>query len=150
MNIIDFDDLLIRMGTLEQAAFSEFEDATHHILATWMKELGLSDAIITEAMPSCLLALGVLAFQRRAEIRQGRVLMWLREQTRNLVVRYWRKVDEQSTPPPKLTVHRVHRQVSKLDGNARTYVRTARRLNVPAGWLRRRHRWLLKRSAAKA
>ena len=149
MNFIDFDDLLDRMATLEQAAFTEFEDATHALVSTWLHDFGLPEATVNQTMPSCLLALGVVAAQRRAEIERGRVLIWLRVQTRSLVLRYWREADEQSSPPPKLTAHRARREASKLDGGTRRYARAARKLNVPPGWLRRRHRRLLARSVTE-
>ena len=143
MNFIDFDNLLYRMATLEQAAFLEFEDSMRDIVMRWLLECGLTEAAAIRETPNCLLALAVMVVQRRTEIENGRVLTWLRLQTRNLVVDYWRETDQKSPFSPKLTAKRAREQVSGLDGSSAAYTRASKTLGVPPGWLRRRHRHIL-------
>jgi hypothetical protein len=145
MNFIDFDYLLQRMACLEQAAFTEFEDALRDLVCDWLRECGLAEEKIVREAPGCLLALAVLIVQRRTEIEDGRVLIWLRIQTRNLVVPYWRKADERSAPARTLTAGRTRQQLARLDAGRAPYSPVARQLGVPPGWLRRRHRRLLAR-----
>ena len=145
MNFIDFDYLLQRMVLLEHAAFEEFDDVFRDAVANWLREFGLAETDVARETPNCLLALGVMVVQRRAEIEKGRALVWLRVQTRNLVVRYWREAERQSPLSTQLTADRAHRQVCKLDGSTAAYSLVARELGVPSVWLRRRHRQLVGR-----
>lgn len=149
MNFIDFDYLLQQMALLEQAAFTEFDDALRDLVSDWLREWGMAEAEVEREVPSCLLALAVLVVQRRAEIENGRVLAWLRIQTRNLVVRYWREADQQFSPATTLTAGRTRQQLAMLDGGRAAYSPVARQLGIPPGWLRRRHRRLLARLATE-
>src|SRR5690348_17287530 len=78
MKFIDFDFLLERMVGLEQAAFLEFEEAMRDRIVGWLREIGLSEEEVVTETPRCLLGLGILAVQRRREIKSGRFLVWCR------------------------------------------------------------------------
>lgn len=147
MDFTDFDFLLQRMALLEQAAFAEFEDALHAIVPDWLREWGLAEEEVERETPACLLALAVLVVQRRAEIKDGRVLVWLRIQTRNLTVRYWRETDQEASPPTTLTANDTREHLARLDGGWATYTPVARQLGVSPRWLRRWHRRQLLRLA---
>lgn len=139
-SFIDFDRLIEQVANSDPHAIAEFTDVMAEILPQWLREIGFREATVASETPACLLSLILLVTERRGEIQNGRVIGWLREQTRNLTVRFWREVDEQSSPRVLLTAGRVWREVDGLGGSRQAYRRAARRLGVRSGWLRRRHR----------
>jgi len=142
-NIIDFDYLLERMQLLDPAAFDDFQDAVRDLVTDRLRASGLTEEEVQHDAPRHIMSLAVLIVQRSAEIEPGRVLEWLRIQTRNLVVRYWRESDQQASPAPLFTAGRTHQQLTKLDGQLANYSTVARQLGVPLGWLCSLHRRLL-------
>jgi hypothetical protein len=142
MNYIDHDRLRQQMARQKPDSFIEFADAVLVHLPGWLRQFGLTDEEIAREVPKCLLALAILVVQRRAEIKEGHVLDWLRTQTRNLVVQYWREADHRSTPPTTMTAKRTFQQLTRLEGGQTGYAPVAHALGVPSRWLGCRHRWL--------
>ena len=140
MKTADFGGMLARMAELDLRAFAEFDDAMRGPILAWLTEFGMTEADIAVEAPRCLFALGIMTVQRRAEIDSERFLPWCRSQTRNMVVRYWREVDDRCAPPATLTARRVRDLAMSLDGTRKAYGQAARASGVPADWLRRRHR----------
>lgn len=140
MKNIDFDVLIDGVVASDPDMVADFTDAMAEILPRWLREFRLSEAEVTSETPGCLLSLILLIVERRAEIQSGRVLLWLRKESRNLTVRFWRELDEKSSPPALLTAGRARRALVGLTGSRRSYHRAARQLGVPADWLRRSHR----------
>jgi hypothetical protein len=143
MKTINFDSLLARMTAWEQAAFAEFDDGLRDRLAEWFRGWGLTEAQINNETPRCLLALGVMVVQRRAEIEPGCTLAWLRAQARNLTIRFWRDADARSIPRVQLYARRTRRLAGHLNGTSGAYAWVAVAFGVSPGWLRRRHQRML-------
>ncbi len=143
MNFIDFDCLLERMVHHEPEAFAEFDNGLRDIVVNWLRGFGKTEAELVSETPRVLLTLGIIVVQHHAEVQHGRVLAWLKAQTRNMTIRYWQELERKSFPLSGLSADRTLSQVSKLDGCKKTYRKVARALMVSPNWLRLRHRQII-------
>lgn len=137
---IDLDSLIQVIDPAHPDSVAQFAIVVSGMTTEWLLNHGLPPEEVQAIAPECIMSLTILVIKRRGSIPPGRVIAWLREQTRNLVVRYWREADERETPPTMLTVGRAHEVLSGLNGTWKGYRRAARQLGVSAKWLRSHHR----------
>jgi hypothetical protein len=146
----DFDFLADQMVASFPESFTEFAGAVSELVPEWLQSLGLTPAAAEAATPECIMSLALLIVRRRKEIPAGRVLNWLRMQTRNIYVKFWREADERDPSSTVLTAGRAAKIVNGLNGTWKNYRRVARQFGVRAGWLRQRHREMEARRVATA